>query len=200
MATSVESLVNQALRRASYKIEIGSIYEGTTAARAALTLYGQTRDDLIRMKDWDFARQDATLVLLKTAPVGGYGLTPWTSAYPLGSWIYEYAYPAACLKIRSIRPTPIIIPVLDPQPVTFAIADDPSVSPAKVVLTNLANAQAVYSGQITDMTQWEATFTEAFIEALARRLGEALGANADAVKTQLQIEAASIAEADTVRG
>ena len=71
MATSVESLVNQALRRASYKIEIGSIYEGTTAARAALTLYGQTRDDLIRMKDWDFARQDATLVLLKTAPVGG---------------------------------------------------------------------------------------------------------------------------------
>ena len=201
MATSVEQLVNQALRRAGYKFEIGFIYEGSPVARAAVTLYGQTRDDLLRSKDWPFARSAATLVLLKTAPVGGYGLNPWTSAFPPPPWVYEYAYPTNCLKVRSVRPVPVIIPELDPQPNVFTDADDTSLTPpAKVVLTNLARAQAVYTARVTDMTQWEAMFTEAFVEALARRLGEALGAGTDAVKAQMQVEVETISEANQVRG
>ena len=200
MATTIEQLVNQALRRTSYKIEIGYIYEGSQAARMALTLYGQTRDELLRSQDWPFARRVAPLTLLKTAPVGGYGPTGWTDAYPQAPWIYEYAYPDTCLELRSVRPTPIIIPEYDPQPNVFTEANDLTVSPTKVVLTNLRNALAVFTGQINDPSQWEPTFTEALVEGLSRRLAEGLGANTDSVKTQFQIAQAAEAKADRIRG
>jgi hypothetical protein len=203
LATTVAQLVNQALRRIGYQVEVAYLFEGSQAARAALTLYGQTRDNLLRSKDWPFARQSVALTLLKTAPVGGYGFqNPWTSAYPPVPWIYEYAYPAGCLEMRSVRPTPLLIPEYDPVPNIFVIADDTALAPpAKVVLTNLRAALAVFTGQVTDMTQWEPMFTEALVEALARRFAEALaGENADALKLQLGIEQATEGAADLVRG
>jgi hypothetical protein len=203
MYFSVAQICNAALHRIGYETEIGYLYEGSTAARIALAVYGQTRDALLRSKDWPFARQSAALALLKTAPPGGYGYgNPWTSAYPPAPWIYEYAYPAACLEMRSVRPTPVLMPEYDPVPNIFVIADDTAIqpAPAKVVLTNLRNALAVFTGQVTDMTQWEPMFTEALVEALARRFGEALGGNADAIKLQLGIEAETAAAADLVRG
>ena len=203
MATTVAQLVNQALRRIGYQVEVAYLYEGTPAARAALTLYGQTRDNVLRSKDWPFARQSVALSLLKTAPVGGYGpMNPWTPAFPPVPFIFEYAYPDGCLEMRSVRPTPIMIPEYDPVPNIFVIADDTALAPpAKVVLTNLRAALAVFTGQVTDMTQWEPMFTEALVEALARRFAEALaGENADALKLQLGIEQATEAAADLVRG
>lgn len=204
MATAPEQIVNQALRRIGYQVEIGFMYEGSPAARAALTLYGQTRDNLLRAKDWPFARQSVALTLLKTAPVGGYGFqTPWTSAYPPVPWVFEYAYPTGCLEMRSVRPTPILIPEYDPVPNIFIIADDTSLAPtpAKVVLTNLRAALGVFTGQATDPAQWEPMFTEALVEALARRFAEALaGENAEALKLQLGIEQATEGAADLVRG
>jgi hypothetical protein len=201
MASTVEQLINQALRRIGYETEVGFIMEGSPASRAALTLYGQTRDALLRFKDWPFARQSTGLTLLKTAPVGGYGLTGWTPAYPPAPWVYEYAYPAGCLKMRSVRPTPLLIPEFDPVPNIFIVSDDTSLSPpTKVVLTNLRNALGVFTGQVTDMTQWEPMFTEALVENLARRLGEAMGANLDSIKAQIAIEEAATGAADLVRG
>ena len=203
MASTVAQLVNQALRRIGYQVEVAYLYEGSPAARAALTLYGQTRDNVLRSKDWPFARQSIALSLLKTAPVGGYGpMNPWTPAFPPVPFIFEYAYPDGCLEMRSVRPTPIMIPEYDPVPNIFVIADDTALAPpAKVVLTNLRAALAVFTGQVTDMTQWEPMFTEALVEALARRFAEALaGENADALKLQLGIEQATEAAADLVRG
>ncbi len=203
MATTVEQLVNQSLRRIGYQTEIGYIFEGSVAARAALTVYGQTRDDLLRSKDWPFARQTVAMTLLKTAPVGGYVYpTYWTTAYPPAPWIYEYAYPAGCLAMRSVRPTPVLIPEYDPSPNIFVVADDTALmpAPAKVVLTNLANALAVYTGQVTDMTQWEPMFTEAMVEALARRMGQAMEVAAEQTKLQFELEQGAVGAADLVRG
>lgn len=177
---SVEDIINQALRRISYPTPIGFIYEGSPAARVAVEIYGQTRDDLLRSQDWPFARQSAALQVLKTAPPNGYGVTPWNPDYPPLPWIYEYAYPVqptACLRVRAVRPTPIFIPELDPQPNIFVVADDYTLAPpTKVILTNLVNAVAVYTGQITEPATWEPMFTEALIDALAARLGPSLGA------------------------
>jgi len=200
MASNVTELVNQALRRTSYKIEIGYIYEGSEASRAALTLYSQTRDDVLRSKDWPFARRTVALTLLKTAPVGGYSATTWTDAYPPAPWVYEYAYPTDCLEMRSVRPTPILMPEMDPQPNIFIIANDTTQTPAKVVLTNLRGALGVYTGRIEDMTQWEPMFTEAFVEAFARRLAEALGAAGESVQAQFKVEQMTANAADRVRG
>jgi hypothetical protein len=183
MAATVEALINQALRRIAYQVPIGTIWEGSPASRVALEVYGQTRDALLNNEDWPFARQAVGLRLLKTAPVGGYSGLPWSNAYPPPPWIYEYAYPDACITIRSVRPTPIIMPEFDPRPHIFVLANDNSLNPpAKVVLTNLANAQAVITGQITDPLSYEAGFTDALVAALALRLQEALSPDATAIK------------------
>jgi hypothetical protein len=196
-----EGLCNMALRRIGYGTPIGYLLEGSPAARAAVEVYGQTRDDLLRGSDWDFARQAAGLALLKTAPVGGYGyLNPWTNAYPPPPYRYEYAYPTNALLVRSVRPTPILMPEFDPQPNVFVVADDSSVTPSKVILTNLVNAQAVYTGQIIDPTQWNASFVEAMVDSLATLLQQALGPNPDADKERMEQEAQAIGIAVGRRG
>lgn len=201
MAKSPESIVNQALRRIGYAIPVGYMLEGSPAARVAVEVYSQTRDDLIRSADWDFARQATGLTLLKTAPVGGYGfMNPWTNAYPPPGYIYEYAYPTECLLIRSLRSTPIAMPNYDPQPNTFTIADDPSVTPSKVVLTNLAGAQAVYTGRVTDPTAWNASFTESLVDSLATLFQQALGPSAEADKERIEEQSQAIGMAVGRRG
>ncbi len=201
MATDVEAVVNQALRRIGNETPIGYIFEGSRASRVALEIYGQTRDDLLRSHSWGFARRDITLTLLKTAPVGGYGVAGWTSASPPPPWIYEYAYPGDCLKIRSIRDAPIFIPSFDPRPNLFNEANDNTlVPPAKVILTNVAGAIAVYTGQITDMTTWPPDFTEFMVEALGRRFATALAGNPELLKIDAEEEQASRQAAATQRG
>lgn len=201
MAISPESICNQALRRIGYAIPIGYLMEGSPAARVAVEVYGQTRDNLMRGFDFDFARQATGLTLLKTAPVGGYGfMTPWTNAYPSPGYIFEYAYPPECLLIRSLRPTPVAMPEFDPQPNTFTIANDPSVTPSKVILTNLANAQAVYTGRVTNPEYWNASFTESLVDSLATLFQQALGPSAEADKERIEEQAQSIGMAVGRRG
>ncbi len=196
-----EGLCNMALRRIGYPTPIGFIYEGTPAARVAVEIYGQTRDNLLRNADWDFARQAVGLTLLKTAPVGGYGYGQlWTNAYPPPPWVFEYAYPTAALLVRSVRPTPVAMPEWDPQPNIFVVADDASVTPSKVILTNLANAQAVYTGQIVNPTQWNASFIEALVDALATLFQQALAPGAEADKERIGEEAQAVGVAMGRRG
>lgn len=194
--TSPSDYVNAALGRIGYQKRIGNIYEGSRAAAASLDIYGQTRDELLRKFEWGFAERNLTLTLLKTAPVGGYGTTAWSTTYPILPWIYEYGYPDDCLKIRSLRTTPAIIPQYDPSAVPFRIANDNAYSPAKkVILTNLESAIAVYTGQVTDMTTWEPDFAEALIAELGRRLAPALS-SLEAEKAEAQDEAVAVPTAE----
>ena len=194
MALAVEDILNAALRRAGYSMAIGSIYEGSRAARAALDFYGQTRDALLSEFDWSFAR--ATVSLgdpIKTAPAGGYMGTPWTNAYPPPPWVFEYAYPDNCINIRALRPTPLFIPELLPRVNDFAQAYDDALQ-AKVVLTNLANALAVITRQVTNPAEWQDNdFIEALINRLAVLFVKQLGgdpqlAERDAAVSQNQAE------------
>jgi len=204
MPASVNSpadLVNLALVRMGSKVRVNSLFEGSEAAKPALDIYSQTRDELLRQSDWGFAERNITLTLLKQAPVGGYiPPTYWSSAYPPLPWFYEYGYPSDCLKVRAIKPTPIFIPNFDPQPNVFSIANDNSLVPAqKVILSNVPQAILVYTGQVTDMTTWEADFVEAFASALSRRLAPAL-VGLEAAKLEAQDEAASKNVAEMQQG
>ncbi|HQT65346.1 MAG TPA: hypothetical protein PLO16_12620 [Acidocella sp.] len=171
-----EDVINLALVRMGYKTRIGSIWEGSMAAKKALDIYSQTRDELLRAGDWDFAERNVALTLLKSAPLGGY-IPPivWSSQYPALPWLYEYNYPTDCLKVRAVKSTPIFVPNFDPQPVLYSVDNDNSLTePSKVILTNAANAILVYAGQITDPQDWESDFTEAMASALGRRLAPVL--------------------------
>lgn len=202
ITSSVESLCNQALDRIAWPEAIGDIYEGSKAARVALRVYGQERDELLSSVDWQFARREVGLTVIKTAPVGGYGATSWSSDFPLLPWIYEYAYPDQCLQIRSVRAAPIIMPDFDPVPNIFTVANDPSLAvPGKVVLTNIAGAVASFTAAVTDPAQWADTqFIEALIERLALRFQEALNPQPDAVKDRAAETQVGTAMAQDNRG
>lgn len=181
MAASLSSpadIVNASLTRIGWKQSVGNLYDGSAASQLALQVYGQTRDEMLRDMDPDFAEGNVALSLLKSAPPGGYipGVTPWNPAlYPPVGWLYEYAYVADCLKVRAVKPTPLFFPNMDPQPNTFSISNDNSYVPAqRVILCNVADALLVYTRRVTDPATMDVGFLEAFIEALGERLAPAL--------------------------
>jgi|SRR5579884_517833 len=172
-----EDIVNVALIEAGQQRLIADLYEGSPAARAALATYGQTRDELLRARDWPFARRTLALTLLKgPPPPGGFNPNqPWTTAYPPPGWLYEYAYPSDCLKLGAIVAPPGLMFDLDPQPSVWRLCNDDTLSPAQqVILTNTSSAIAVYTGQITDPGTWNNDYTEALIKILASKLSKAL--------------------------
>lgn len=167
-------VINLALVRIGVKWLIGHIYDGSEPAQLALAIYGQTRDELLRKLTPGFAQREVSLTVLKSAPAEGY-LNGWTTEFPQLPWAFQYAYPGDALIVGSIRATPIFIPNYDPQPNSFAIANDNSLdTPAKVILTDVPGAIATYTAQVTDPLIWEANFIEALAAELARRLAPAL--------------------------
>ena len=197
-----EDVLNLTLRRIGYKHRIGSIWEGSEAAKQALDIYGQTRDDLLRNGDYGFAERNINAVLLKQAPVGGY-FPPnlWNGINnPPPPYLFEYQYPQDALKIRSVKPVPLFVMNFDPQPNIFETPNDNYFNPPqKVIVCNVPNAMLVYTAQVTNPQTWEVDFTEELAEALGRRLAPVL-ANMDAAKMEAAAEGQSKAENDMERG
>jgi len=80
--------------------------------------------------------------------------------------------------------------------VTNGVAGGP---PQKTIVCNLENPICVYTGQVTDPTNWEPGFVEAFAAALARRLAPEL-MGPEAAKMTFQDEAVSEVKAERVMG
>ncbi len=178
-------LVNAALVRIGYPLQIGNLYDGSKAAQRSLAIYGQTRDTLLRTGDWQFAQRNVSLTLLKSAPdsyVPGFNSWDPTVNPPI-PWRFEYAYPGDMLKLRAV-----INP--DPQPYIFTIDIDSAYTPPRrVILCNVENAVCVYTGQVTDPLTMPPDFMEAFIDAL----GEGLSAGLASMQAA-QMEAAEGAQ------
>jgi hypothetical protein len=188
-AQSPADIVNQALARIGYKLRVGSLFDGSLAAKKALDIYAQTRDALLRDGDWPFAERNVAGTLLKSAPIqasGGAAYIPpagWNPAQnPPLPWLYEYAWGSDFLKVRAVKPTPIFVPNFNPQPNIFQVLNDNAFAPPqRVICCNVPNAIIDYVGQITDPT----TMPSDFISTLADALGEGLSpllANLDVMK------------------
>src|SRR5271169_62339 len=89
-----EDVINLALIRIGKKDSIGSIYEGSEAAKIALRIYSETRDEMLRSFDWGFAERNINLTLLKFAPPNGYfPPNAWDPTQnPPPPWQFEYGY------------------------------------------------------------------------------------------------------------
>jgi hypothetical protein len=189
-------------------MRIGELYEGSEAARTALEITGQARDELIDSGDWAFSRRaTVALTLLKGPPPdGGYSYgAPWSSIYPAPGFLFEYLYPDDCIDLRAVIPPPSLMPDLDPLPALWRIDNDPtpivagnppvaSGPSAKVILCNMQNAIAVYRARITDPNQWEPGFIAALVAALGKKFAVAFGVAADAEK-ELTAEQVATAQA-----
>jgi hypothetical protein len=177
-AQSPADIVNQSLARIGYKLRVGSLYDGSIAAKKALDIYAQTRDALLRDGDWPFAERNVAGTLLKSAPAGGSYIPPnvWNPATnPPLPWMYEYAWGADFLKVRSVKPAPIFVPNFAPTPNLFTVLNDNAFAPPqRVVCSNVPSAIIVYTGQITDPATWPNDFTTAFADALSEGLSPLL--------------------------
>lgn len=191
----VVDVVNQGLRDAGLPLRIADIYEGSEAAKVALEIFTQSRDEILRLTDWSFSRKVMTLGLLKgPPPPGGYSpSTPWSNLYPNPGFLYEYRYPGDCLDLRAVIAPPGLMPDLDPVPQLWRIDDDPTpnivdgsaTGPAtKVILCNLNRAIGVYRAQITDPNEWDSGFIAALVASLGEKFATAFGADTNAAREQ----------------
>ena len=167
---SVEDIVNLALADIGWAQRLGSVYDGSMAAKLALNLYSETRDEVLYSQTWMFARRSASLgAASKTAPTGGYTVTPWSASYPAQPWMFEYAFPSDAIRILEVQPNNLPIPNYDPLPNAFEVVNENSTPPStRVILSNVASAVAFYTGQVTNMSAW----TQDFINMVVQRLGQ----------------------------
>src|SRR4029077_16489455 len=122
MTIAPEDLCNQALVEIGYPDRIASLEEGTRAADAALEVYRQVRDELLRAGGFPLARRaNIPLVLLKGPPPPGGDNPgqPWSQQYPAPGFLYQYGYPSDCLDLKAIIPAPGAMFDLDPKPAVF---------------------------------------------------------------------------------
>jgi hypothetical protein len=168
--------------------------EASNEAEQCLLLYAVTRDEVLSMAHWNFAKKTATLSLLKSAPgtpTNPTGAAQWSSAYPAPPWLYEYAYPSDCVQFRYIIPqidtgiigTPIFSTVTGYSPfvgipwnaVRYEVANDMiSDQNQTVLLTNQYQAIGTYTYQVTNTNLFSNNFVEALVCAIAAKLAQPL--------------------------
>ena len=132
---------------------LGDIEDGSRPAQLLLRKYQQCLQQLLRGCQWDFARRTAPLFLLADAT----GNTPNVGTLVPVPWVYEYALPNDCCKVRFIpwnqttqnssippgnitppaSPSPIVTGLGNPQigagiirPARFVVATDSNYPPA----------------------------------------------------------------------
>lgn len=205
---SAADVLNLALRRIGYRLRVGTLYDGSLAGKMALDCYAQTRDEVLRAGagpngEWPFAERNVSATLLKSAPTTGYvPPTVWNPATNPCSpnFLFEYAWPADCLKVRAVKPINLFVLNFAPQPNLFAVANDNAFTPPqRVILSNVANASICYTGQVTDPNTWPNDFTSALADALGEALAPIL-ANLETLKAIAAEETQATGEAVAQQG
>lgn len=193
MASEV-SICNRALQAINTRTSIASLTENSVEARNCALIYADTRDEVLQMAFWNFAKKTNYLALLKSAPGtpsnSSSTASQWSTAFPAPPWLYEYAYPEDCIQMRKIVQqiqnyyvgTPYMTGGSATYPYAvgpgspFEIATDEDIQGQQqtVVLTNQYQAIGVYTKQITNPALFGAQFVEALVQALAAKLALAL--------------------------
>lgn len=188
--TSDVSICNLALSEIGNRAQmITSLEEDSAEANQCALWYDTLRKRLLRTAPWGFCRYQTNLAQL------GDLLPDNTSPFP---WLYKYAHPADCLKMRYIiAPPPVNVgtaSVVAPQvglstPACwwqgasranrFVIASDTDANGQRrnVVLSNVFQAIGVYNGDVTDPALFDELFVGALASALAYKIVIPLNGN-----------------------
>lgn len=217
---SETDIANEALVMVGTRDSIASLNEESNEARVCKRYFNNTRDELLQMAHWGFAKKTAILSVLKTAP-GTPGntatATAWSPAYPAPPWLYEYAYPVDCLQVQMIVPqietgwnggVPLFSSsqgqypyVLGPT-ARFEVAfdADDAGNDRKVILTNQYQAIGVYTKRVENPQLFSDLFCSAFAAALAAKITMSLTGDAGLMKTNYALANSSIVQARALDG
>ena len=114
-----------------------------------------TKEQVLRMRDWNCARRRATLSLT-------------TNNESLGEWTYSYRTPADCLAVRRL----ICFPYTNQRHVFSWEVDSEG---KRVLYCHLENAAIIYQANITDVNRWDRLLFNACAALLASRLAASFG-------------------------
>lgn len=213
-SSSVLSLSNRALLQIGARAQIASLTEGSTESDAINVLWLPTYEALARTAPWNCLTQQATLTLIAAAQ--GTPENPSGTSLPLPPtpWLYQYQTPSDNLQIRYLVPsqtnsTPTgTVPLTSVNnlalswypgayeiPFKVAFAKDAQNNPIEVVLTNLSQAQVVYTVNSPNPTIFDSLFEQAFVSSLAAFLSPALTLNLPLMKMAIATAEAAIAQA-----
>lgn len=165
---SIVDIANMALARFGHSTTISDLNEsGNTAASVMRTFYPATRDMVLEDADWDFARKRVALALLPST---------------VTNWAYAYAYPADCITIRGL-----VLPgqrmQRKDQEIPFEVAN---VNGARAILTNMEQAEAIYTVRVEDPNLFPPLFVTALSDLLASRAVMPLSGKRELVADCLQ--------------
>lgn len=126
--------------------------EDSTESHAVKLWYHHCRRETLELFDWSFARKRLTLGLDSNDP-------------PEGVWIFRYQYPADAIVVRSLQNP--AGRAADPVPFDVELPTSPEV---KTILTNVGDAIAIYTANITTPSLYPPSFVNAFALTLANKL------------------------------
>lgn len=215
---SATEVSNEALQILGTKSTIATMDEDSNEARACLQAYETIRKRLIRAAPWGFCKAVAQLGLLKARPGTPENTDPatptWLSSYPPPGWLYTYAKPSDCIRMRYVMedggagygagpdtpifssPTMVYYGSGTPGPQRFAMGIDGTGSnQVAVVNCNARAAIGVYNADVTNDDLWEHDFREAFVHALAARICNAITGERGLMKDLIQVTNMRIVEA-----
>ena len=183
MAVTAADIVNRALELTARNVQVTGVnptFDGTPAGNAAGVLYTAAVNLVLRQLDPAFARRTLSLLL-----AGGTCPPPW---------LYEYTYPADCLRLRGLRP-PGTSNGNDPQPIRRQVAFDAGLA-AKVIVCNTQFAVAMYTSSAPDESVWDWAFAEAVAKRLSNPFAMALAGRPDFARELLDEAERAAAAAD----
>lgn len=205
---SAIDLCNRALGEIAGQVSISSFSENSPAAFACSLNYDPMRQMLLRAAPWNFARRQLALSQLGTANDG-------TVAFP---WMFSYLYPSDCLRFRYMLqvpngwpfPTSSAVPQTGEPFFCYSASrrarflpsggQDANGNARKILLTNLSAAFGVYSYDCTDVSQFDASFSEALVSLLAEKLVMPVTGNAGLKGTFIQLAKDRVMEARVADG
>lgn len=210
---------NRSLAQAGAREQIQSFDEGSVSSINCNLLYQPTFEQLGRTAFWNCLRAQRSLTLVKAASGTPENQTGTTLPIPPQPWLYEYLLPPDCLMVRYLQPTfqnppqgtvPIFptpssinSPTLQPRtkiPFVVATDIDQQGNRSKVILTNLGQAQVIYTVNEPNPEFWDSQFQAAYVASLAAFLIPPLNLNLSLLNTQIKIANDIIATARSTDG
>ena len=152
---SIESVVNQSLDLIGYKRHVGSVWDGTPAARVALNAFAEVRDEVLAVRPWLFARSFHTLVATGQL---AFGMTAYTR-------------PPNAIVVLDVYP--IGFDPLDPEPARWL---ETYIDGERLIVSPFTDAGAASTDRVLDTADWPPDYTEAVIRTLAHRFQRLLPA------------------------
>jgi hypothetical protein len=205
--SSQVSICNRALAAVGTRSTISALTEGSPESNNCALIYEPTRAQLSRAANWNFLTRMATLSLLIATPGTPENQSPAITTWQQGlapppPWLYEYAYPSDCLRMRRVVPqwnnsfgaVPLFsVPLLQPSAlnmpgVRFRVATDYDTTgtPQTVVLTDASQAIGEYTADIDIPTMFDPDYEEALVQAMAGKLVLALTGDKALAKLRLE--------------